>query len=70
MGTGGREDSACAMYWAEPASSDENIATVRSSQLSVAPAGVRDCFPPRRFLVAFSSCDGKEPNNELKWENR
>jgi hypothetical protein len=57
IGTAGRNEEACAMYWAEPASRDENITTARSSQLSATPCGVKDCLPPRRFLVAFSSCD-------------
>ena len=43
------------MNCAEPVSRDENIATLRSSHGSTELAVGRDCFPPRRFLVAFSS---------------
>jgi hypothetical protein len=57
MGAAGRKDEACAIYCSDPASRDENMRTARSSHPSVAPIGVKDCFPPRRFLVDFSSCE-------------
>lgn len=50
-----RKEAACIIYCADPTSRDVKIATARSIHGSVDPGAVRDCLPPRRFLVAFSN---------------
>ena len=61
IGAACRELFIWAMYCAEFASNEWNMATVRSSHRSVDPWAVSDCLPPRlRFFVAFSNYENDE----------